>query len=266
MNLAPRSWQSPALRTACLILVLAAGSCRHQVRPEEREESFRSFLGDRVGDVELSGFLAQRTALLIAGALPETVEKTANGWDIRLGSAQGTPVQLGLGSAIALSADGYFLTAAHNLHRAPFAVAILRSGRVDFAEAKVVWSGTAEIPEEDFAIIKASLRPEGVFEWDDDADFEPGMDLASMSGPHGRCGGKLWESSRYSSTRTPCQVRSVIHDLPLLEGDSGGPVVGRDGRLVGMNVLQKGNLTASSRGQAIRPERRWILKVVSGTR
>ena len=207
------------------------------MREGERENSFRPFLGDRVGGAPLSDFLVRRTALLLVGAVPEKVEKKSDGWDIRLESATDGRLQVGLGSAIPLSKNGYFLTAAHNLSSPPFTVAILKNGGVEFAEAKVVWSGHAEIPEEDFAIVQARLHPGEIFEWEDSDAPTPGMAVVSMSGPHGRCGGSVLEISRYSNPRIPCAVLSVTHDLPLLKGDSGGPVVGRDGRLVGMNVL-----------------------------
>jgi S1-C subfamily serine protease len=127
----------------------------------------------------------------------------------------------------------------------------------------ILWSGSPSVPEEDFAVLKTSLLPEGIFDWDDSANLRSGMPLASISGPHGLCGGTLLESTPYSSPRLPCGALRVDHDLPLLQGDSGGPVVGRDGRLVGMNVLSKGNLTASNWGQAIRPDRQWILALVA---
>ena len=249
-------------------ILWAAGwnvGCTHEVQPGEREESFRPFSSERVGDLSLNDYLAQRTALLIEGAVPVRVGKTADGWDIRLAEVPRRN-EIGLGSAIALSTDGTFLTAAHNLQRPPFAVAVIRKDRIEFSEAKIVWRGNADIPEEDFAVIKASVRPEGVVQWKDDDRPGPATEIASMSAPHGRCGGRILESAEYSSPTTPCTVRTVLHDLPILVGDSGGPVVGRDGRLVGMNVLIKGSLFGAARSLAIRPSWRWASSFAGGSR
>jgi S1-C subfamily serine protease len=246
------------------LICLALLGCRHTVVQGEREESFRPFDQDRVEDVLLSEYLSRRTALLLSGAIPRKVERTGNGWNIDLAPVDGPPPELGLGSAIPLTSDGYFLTAAHNLVRPPYTVAILKEGGVSFSEATILWSGSPLDPEEDFAVLKTSLRPEGIFVWDDADTLRTGMPLASLSAPHGLCGGTLVESTTLRNPKLPCGVLRVAHDLPLLQGDSGGPVVGRDGRLVGMNILQKGNLTASKSGWAIRPERKWILALVTG--
>lgn len=87
-----------------------------------------------------------------------------------------------------------------------------------------------------------------------------------MSAVHGHCGGKILEALRFETLKLPCAVRSRLHDLPLLQGDSGAPVFTRDGRLVGTNVLQKGNLTASAESHAVRPDRRWIRSLSAGTK
>lgn len=245
------------------LLCLALLGCRHTVGQGEREESFRPFVQDRVENVPLSEYLSRRTALLLSGAAPRKIERTGNGWNIDLAPVGGRPPELALGSAIPLTHDGCFLTAAHNLVRPPYIVAIVKEDGVAFSEATVLWSGSPQVPEEDFAVLKTSLRPEGIFVWDDAEPLRSGMPLASLSAPHGLCGGTLLESAPHRNPKLPCGVLRVEHDLPLLQGDSGGPVVGRDGRLVGMNVLQKGNLTASNCGWAIRPERKWILALVA---
>lgn len=246
-----------------LLFVMAGGGCRHEVREGEREESFSPFVADRVSGVPLSDFLAERTVLLVAGSVPAKIEKKPNGWDIQLALEAGGKPDVGLGSAIPVSLNGYFLTAAHNLAHPPYWVAMQRGQVVEFSEAKAIWSGNPDVPEEDFAILRASLRPSGILAWDDSSSPKPGQEIASMSGPHGRCGGRVLESSRFSSPKIPCSVLSVEHDLPLLTGDSGGPVVGRDGHLIGMNVLLEGNLTASRQGRAIRPDWRWMASIIS---
>jgi hypothetical protein len=74
------------------------------------------------------------------------------------------------------------------------------------------------------------------------------------------------EVSRIRSDDFPCAVSVVIHDLPCLKGDSGGPVVGRDGRLLGMNVVQKGNWTGAKEGMAVLPDRQWLRTLLGGGR
>jgi len=253
-------------RAALVLLGWAASGCQHQVRPGEREESFRRFLDLRVGELALPEFLGERTALLISGAIPQKVEGTHGRWDLQLALAEGAPAEIGLGSALALSKDGRFLTAAHNLTRPPFAVAIVRNGRVDYAEAKVLWSGAAGIPEEDFAVIQAPVHPAGVFQWDDADRLPEGIEVALMSAPHPACGGHLLQASFYSSPKLPCAVRCTLLDLPVIVGDSGGPVVGPDGQFVGMVVQSKGTFTGSPECLALRPDWRWVAKILGGAK
>jgi len=247
---------------ALLTLGVAAGGCQHRVRPGEREESFRPFLTLRVGEVSLPEFLTQRTALLISGAVPGKVEGTHGSWDIQLALAQGRSAEIGLGTALAISSEGHFLTAAHNLTRPPFAVAIVRNGRVEWAEAKVLWSGAAGVPEEDFAVLQAPVHPAGVFRWDDADPLREGMEVALMSSPHPACGGRLLQSTPYSSPSIPCAVRCTVLGLPVIVGDSGGPVVGKEGQFIGLVVLSKGNLAASPESLAVRPDWHWVANLV----
>jgi len=254
-----------ARRTLVASLLVVGIGCRHTVREGEREESFQPYASVRVGTELLRDFLTRRTALLVAGAVPDKVEKTAGSWNLSLALKLGEQAQVGLGTAVALTQNGYFLTAAHNLERLPIAIAVLKDGKVQVAEATVVWSGTPTLPEEDFAILKAPLAGLDGVEWDASIPAS-GTAIVSMGAQHGVCGGRVLEATHVEKDRLSEPRLLVVHDLPGLQGDSGGPVIGLDGRLIGINVLKIGNLTGSREGLAVRPDRGWVLSIIDGRR
>src|SRR5262245_64595854 len=108
--------------------------------------------------------MRRRTATLLGGV--ETLHVLAEGGHITSSTVFETddPVSLNTltrtgvqGAAAAVSADGYYLTAAHDLSLGPAHLLIEKGGEVLCAPARVVWTDA----DSDVALLHADLDPEG---------------------------------------------------------------------------------------------------------
>jgi S1-C subfamily serine protease len=250
---------------AALLSVLVGGGCAHLATPEEKEVSYRRFLSAKVDGKDLGEFLAQRSAIIIAGAEPVVVATRQHDVDIRL-----QPVEkdgFDLGSASEITADGYFLTAAHCVRRRPLYLLLPMPASERITPARLVWSP----PDSscDIAIIKVdfdSLRP--AFAIAEDGDLKPGADVVT-AGANGLAAGKVLGASEAVVANEPSglpEVQAILHSAPLAEGDSGGPLATLDGKLLGIEVLARGLWLGTSQGIALRPDPVWLRKVIARDR
>ena len=190
--------------------------------PEEREATFAPFAGRRLDGVEFRRFLRQRTAVLISGAKVHGVEGKGDGFHFDMGEQ---PAQYTSGTATAVGADGYYLTAAHMVEREPLTIINLDRERSRFAVARVVWKS----PEHDIALVHAETEPFGVFEWTANV---PSADstLVVMGAFRGPCAGRV------RSVDPSGEVDLLHHDAPTGPSDSGGAIVTPGGRLLGVHA------------------------------
>jgi putative serine protease PepD len=139
------------------------------------------------------------------------------------------------GSAIPITADGYFLTADHVLassdNRNVFVI-YGRSGRLGATKARIVWRSASG----DLALLHAPIPTPDHYRWTPTNAWVPrstpvmhaGIATGFKSGS-----GKLITGV---PPETPFSAaRRFKHDIPLEPGDSGGPVVDGRGLLVGVN-------------------------------
>lgn len=139
------------------------------------------------------------------------------------------------GSATPVSHDGYFLTANHVLSREKgrnvFVIHSAGGGWVR-SKARIVW----RLESADLALLHVPTATPDHYRWSAADRWLPtgtrvihgGIATGTRSG-HGRLASPLRPESDMQAHR-----RFKI-DLPLLPGDSGGPVVDADGALVGIN-------------------------------
>jgi S1-C subfamily serine protease len=139
------------------------------------------------------------------------------------------------GSAVPISADGYFLTADHVLERAERRNVFLIYGQgkhLALAKARVVWrSGSS-----DLALLHIPNQTPYYYQWTSPKGWLPignrvihgGISTGPQSGD-GKLGTALAPESLFTGTR------KFKIDIPLQPGDSGGPVVDAYGHLVGIN-------------------------------
>lgn len=142
-------------RTLLLLLLgiaLLAASCQHTPTPEEqatidgiqnnrRPASLAAWQGKRIRGVDATAFAGPVTALVLPphASLKMKQVRMPDGRLILRLTARGK--DLFCGSAVPITSDGYFLTAAHNLEAVPGLTLLvpMQIGPVGKGSAKIVW-------------------------------------------------------------------------------------------------------------------------------
>ncbi len=149
-----------------------------------------------------------------------------------------------ISSAVPVSADGYFLTAAHCAENDDLTLVTLnRELHLVKVKARVVWKGNTGKGGPDLAIIHAPVRPALPFEIASVSALEREAKVAATGwsgivhdNPMGAtAAGRILSVSSLQSDNSGAAWRVIGHDVPLNFGDSGGPLVLQDGRLAGIN-------------------------------
>jgi S1-C subfamily serine protease len=249
----------------CLAAALLLAGCGHLATSQEKDNSFAPLANVLIGDVPLAKYLERRTAFVFAGARLKLLPRDDGDMSVEL-----RPVQPGgmldVGSAAAISADGYFLTAAHVTRLSPVCILLPQQGEPVVVHARVVWIAGQSSPI-DLAVVKADAMPEAWFPVRPLADLSPGAVVAT-AGANGLAGGKILTiSDGPRPAALEPSVKLVLHDCPLNHGDSGGPLATLDGRFVGVEILARGPLLVG-RGEAIAmlPDADWIRTLLARDR
>lgn len=139
------------------------------------------------------------------------------------------------GSAAPISPDGYFLTADHVLANARgrnVFVLYGRGGRLATHKARIVWRS----PGSDLALLHIDAATPYFYQWTPPGrGLRPGHQVmhggiaTGFKSPPGKMRTGLAPESYFTGSR------SFKIDIPLKPGDSGGPVLDGNGRLVGIN-------------------------------
>jgi S1-C subfamily serine protease len=251
------------LLSVCLLAVVA--SCGHLATQEEKDVSFAPLADSLVGGVPLAKFLQQRTAFIFAGARLKMLPRDGDDLSVELTPAEPGGV-LDVGSAAAISPDGYFLTAAHCSRLSPVCVLLPQAGGPVVVHARVVWIASQKSPI-DLAVVKADALPEAWFPIRAWADLSAGQSVAT-AGANGLAGGKILKIADGPAPQyDEPAVKLVLHDCPLNHGDSGGPLATLAGEFVGIEILARGPLLVG-RGEAIAmwPDADWLRKIVANDR
>jgi hypothetical protein len=211
-------------------LVFAAASCTSvAVRTDEpvsswvardpihrKAEVARLASGQRIAGRPLDSFFRRHTAIVSDGGMLR--------WE---GERLQLPADLGYGTAVSLG-QGYFLTAAHVPVKGHGGLFCMEHGtRPVVRPYRLVWSDR----EADVALLHAPVQVPAVH-WS--PAVTSGTDVFSYG-----FGGGTWKPSRGQLTGSRGTGEGDRHlDLkmsaPVVAGDSGGPVVTADGRLVGV--------------------------------
>ncbi len=157
----------------------------------------------------------------------------------------------GGGTAVALTPDGYYLTAAHNIGKAPLLLA--RPGRDGWqtGSVRVVWTGRSMQNGPDLALLKSPLPPaRGTTpaHWADLAAACSRPVLAAGWGTQPRgatapapAAGHLRDvldrpSGPFRPSSPSPSWRLFTHTAPLARGDSGAPLFNERGELLGLHT------------------------------
>lgn len=147
------------------------------------------------------------------------------------------------GSAVPISSDGYFLTAAHCVGKKGSTIQLLvqtASPPVTLSVARVVWRSDDTAPNEpDLAILHTPIKPEVFVRLAAQDGLKTGMPiLASGFGSIQKnwAGGYLLSITPPQPAPSGVIWRKLTHSAPFTPGDSGGPMLSAEGELLGINT------------------------------
>lgn len=197
-----------------------------------------------------------------------------------------------ISSAVPITQDGYFLTAAHCVTQGDMTLVALND-RLELikTQARVVWTGNAGRHGPDLAVIQAPVTPAFPFQLAGPELLKPETAVAATGwsgivhdNPLGAtAAGRILNVSEMQTDGSGAAWRVIGHDVPLNFGDSGGPLVLADGRLVGINSCIGVTVTGFVRttlgfsgradrplygyaGEAFMPSRDWLRSVIEKDR
>jgi S1-C subfamily serine protease len=198
------------------------------------------------------GYVGLRTAMILEGAdyltLTNSHEKTEGGFNLNYRINKDHAAKMTIGSAVPIRDDGYFLTAMHCVDDDSDTLVSLveEEGSVRFIKTpfRVVWT-SGDKDTLDLALIHAEVTPFKPFEF---ADFNQlqkkqkvaatgwsGLTIGDPNPLAGMAVGHLLSFNHLDYHEGEEEWRRIRHTVSLHPGDSGGPVVNKDGQLVGIN-------------------------------
>ena len=186
-------------------------------------------------DAVTPGPMARQIVAERASVIMVTAKSSLGRWQGRKFTKNSAPADADGGSAAPITEDGYFLTADHVLARLKGKNVFVfygRGGSIVVNKARVVWRSASS----DLALLHVPEKTPYFYQWSPaDKWVSAGTEVIHggiSTGFHSRPG-KLNTSLSPESALT--RTRKFKIDIPLLPGDSGGPVVDAMGGLVGIN-------------------------------
>ncbi|RMF99966.1 MAG: PDZ domain-containing protein, partial [Planctomycetota bacterium] len=141
----------------------------------------------------------------------------------------------GLGSGVIVDPEGYIVTNFHVIDQAESVTVRLSDGRI-LKDVRVVGAD----PVNDLAVLKISAANLVVAAWGDSDELEPGDPVLAIGNPYGLIqtvtAGIVSAKQRRAETNQGGYQEYLQTDAALNPGNSGGPLVDMDGRIVGINT------------------------------
>ncbi|HUF61618.1 MAG TPA: serine protease [Verrucomicrobiales bacterium] len=221
-----------------------------------------------------SRMMRHRYTFVLRGVVVEEVSLRGDTLHLALRQTPGTEGKSSFGSAAPVASDGYFLTNHHVIEREldeDLWIVMLREGGPVQERARVVWSDQ----EADLALLHAPVYTPDYFRWT--ATGEPVgrgawiLQGGFLTGVRSELGGSVGRMKRPFVPDAPGSVGSAFHySASVRRGDSGGPVVDENGRLIGINsqwTLNGAFLRDGWRGgKGVRPNVAFLESVIAGDR
>ena len=250
-----------------VVFLSACGGCLHEGTSAERAASVREALTEADRARALGPATTRGTGfLLTAPGLVVTVDRN----DVETENSTG---HTWIGCSVVLGRDGYLATAAHLVGNGPIVILTQDGSQFTARPARVVFRGNADF---DFALLHVTGSLSDAFEWAPADTLGVGTPLVGV-GAHPKTdsptralwldayAGRLsWVERRTSSAGAYTEIGGT---LPARSGDSGGPWLTADGRLVGVLSRRSAlGFTSDGRSQAIRPDLGWLRRTINADR
>lgn len=256
-----KMWQGVAVLGAAALVFLGGCASAYRAALDHLEATKPGSLGGWVA-AEIDGqdardWLWARSAIIVGGA--EDFTAVFNPDRTRMQRTSPGDDKADAGSAVPVTADGYFLTAAHCVEKTPLWI-VLRTedNQPQRFPARVVWAGDESTGGPDLALVHIDA-PTQKYLTIDDKPFIPRQVLCCGSGIGSLrwCAGTGVSVSGGDYRGVPCTV--TVHTAPVSLGDSGGPAVDADGVFIGVNIEVEVQFDGTdAHATAIRPGEQWL--------
>ncbi|WOO43693.1 serine protease [Rubellicoccus peritrichatus] len=222
--------KSLLIKVSFVLASLCGCATWSEVGPKAKSNSLARAEVSEVDGEPVDVFLNSRMADVIIGLEISEVSYSEDGrLRLKPKRVSASETEFNLGSAVAISSDGYFLTAAHNVGGG-HPVWLVSKSRADpyFGKARVVWT----MEKADVALLHIEAQPSQFCML---AEALPQPDSMVILGGHrwGNSAGRV-----VGITPQETGIDSFIeieHNAPMVKGDSGGPLIDSQGRLLGIN-------------------------------
>ncbi len=203
-----------------------------------RDTSLAAWQGKTIQGAPATDYAELRTAVLVPRRSPVLIAFQPESQTYHVQVRRGRR-GMSLGSAAAISADGYYLTAAHCVEDGPLQLVALGADRRPHAvPARLVWRGKGpDNGQADLAVVHAPTAPAGHFPLADPTTLRRGTTVLTSGFGQLRptqSGGRVLRLEP-PKTDGEARWREFRHSAPVAPGDSGGPVIDGHGRLLGVN-------------------------------
>jgi S1-C subfamily serine protease len=269
-------WRLPLL-LALMLLTSCSTMTWYERTEAARERSFLPHEGKKLGGVSLERYILTHTAVLFAHHDVEA-SKTKNGWHLDWESSK--PDQAYRGLAVPITNDGYFLTARHATSAEDLKL-FLPQGKGRIVKARVVWrhegqsfgkAGEADL-DPDVAIIHVPTHWDRKVQWASLSEVEKGDAVVAGSRNGDPIAGQFWKQIKPNGDDDSETLDWFAHSAPAGPGDSGGPVMLTNGKLLGIHTgAGEAKLTflwvlyTRNIGIAIAPDRDRVMQVIEKDR
>lgn len=269
MKLLPLQW------LFFLVTFVLGGCASHKpvwTSDQQRAKSFQAFRGVSFSGESAGVFMKQRTAVLVSGITSFVTDSGHHNLTLEFAREPNRSVHCG--QAIAIEPDGYFLTAAHCLDH-PVNYLVYSDGqRARAGIPRIVAQVFDPSKHLDVAIIYMNVAVPHYFTWADEGEFQQGDEItelgsstvSQLSANRGLLKRACMAGQVEAVRSAASGARIVLSDLPTREGDSGGPVISRSGRLVGIHSGVVTSWLGKARAVAVRPNPSWVASVVDRDR
>jgi S1-C subfamily serine protease len=221
--------------TLAFTIVCLCG-CSSLTKPSDatRHASYARVQSQFTGDTEKA---VRATYLVLSGGPKSEIASLTS----RAGSGSGSisftnfsSAERGLG--IALESDGYLLTAGHVVGKTNFVMGWF-DGRIDFRPARVVFDNGLKFPN-DVALLKVEGKLDDCVAFGQTPKVgDTVVEVVCYHGPK-ESGGEIAFAGgkvlKVMSGAPHSSLNLLETDVPAWHGDSGGPLLSSDGRLVGI--------------------------------
>lgn len=280
------------IRFALAVVVLCCAGCKSgdgsraditRKHGAMRSSSLNEWKSAQIDSEHAFDYLPARTAILWGGAVELELRQNETKLDQLqwIGkSSDGSEVGQ-VSSAVAIAPDGYFITAAHCIKNGRGLMVSARGDRppIEF-ECRTIWNG-GPISGCDLAIVYAPIGDSMPFiEWSVEANPAIGTQvLVCGAGTTSirLAGGGIIKASRkieFGLAPEPVVFKSdlpaipFLHqltiDAPLIPGDSGGPAILPNGKLLGIAVSTSSAETPKT--VLLRPNPDWVSEIIAAHR